>query len=284
MEIQYLTKLLNSGSFNSKDLNEVVYNGSVIWKSEIVVNYVSAISLRRIVADYSGNVITVWNGVSNMTFNFIVDDLDWTAISAHLTAGDGTNRVVEIFNQISTVSSLTFDIADAPSIIQLGDGSLAFDSSNGSKSNNGFTIGVGNTVGGTDWNMVMYMTGASQITVSHFGNTARYLGVIRDGNAGGTVAYSGSPTTLINNVDVPATQDSLHDNLRGTTMKVVSWKDMLFYNDVPYAIGGYGGAVAGSLWALKCVWKEFTIADIPVTEVAEKTQFRQESMDRHNIV
>lgn len=155
------------------------------------MDYNQAFGLKQIVSGYMGALIRLYNGVSTVTYGFI----DVGIVNDFLAAGNGTNEIVELFDQKGGQSWL-FNTGTAPSLFLESDGSYSMQFTPSQGSDNGILF-IGNMI-----NIVYTSTGShvllSSSTGSYLACAHPSMWYISNGNTGSLSLYNGN-TSITNN-------------------------------------------------------------------------------------
>lgn len=256
---------------NSKIVDKVYLNGQQIYSRSPDPNQI--LTFVKPIASFTGNVVRIYNGISEQDFGFVDNDLD-PAIESFISLGNGSRKITGWY--MPNGFMVGFNQTKAPGLLQLPDNSYCADFGDGDHSDN-----TGITLTGNLINIVCQMDKSSMIFIRQNGSTSRYIGVSQNGNGGGTTSYSGSPTLWNGNIQIPNTRDSLHDTTNGNEFVALNYRGLILYNSITYGIGGYGNGAPGTTWALKGKIKE--ISTLTFSNNDEANSFISASKTRNNL-
>lgn len=256
---------------NGKNVVKVYLNGQMVLSTSPDPNQI--LTLVKPFSSFTGNVIRLYNGVSELDFGFVGNNID-PAVDGFISSGNGTKKLTGWY--MPNGFMVGFDQLKAPDLLKLQDGSYCADFGDGDYSN-----GTGITLTGNLLNIVCLMDKSSMIFIRQNGATSRYIGVSQDGNTGGTTAYSGSPTLWNGNTQISNTRDSLHEVTNGNDFVAVNYRGIALYGSITYGIGGYGNGGPGSPWALKGKIKEISTTTFANND--EANSFISASKTRNNV-
>lgn len=229
-------------------------------------------SLVRGVAGFSGNIISLSNGVNTQGFGLVNNALNPT-VDSFLASGNGGNEVLGWTCQ-NTLEVWTFATGNAPKLIKGGDDTYHLDFGDGVGTDNGVHLA------GNLFNFIGDQDKSSYILMRQFNSTTRYWGVGQTGNTGGTSAYNGTPSLYKNNTAIANSRHEVHLTLNNG-FACLNYFNIVLYNTITYGIGRYGNGGAGSTWAIKGRIKEISTGT--VASLQERGAFITNAMERNNV-
>ncbi|MGB0869460.1 MAG: hypothetical protein ACPGSD_07670 [Flavobacteriales bacterium] len=195
----------------------------------INIDYNQVFGLKQIAQGYTGGLIRLSNGISTVTYGYI----DVTIVNAFLAAGNGTNEVLEWFDQKGG-QSLLFNSGQAPSLFLESDGSFSLKFLGSHKTSN-----------------FIEFTGSSMNLVANTQDSGTYNCVLFNANSGvyyfafgwgtaNTTQAVGTPTLRIGLTPISNSRIDLSTALQGGF--VAANYSNLHFGGYSFGINRYGGS------------------------------------------
>ncbi len=256
---------------NGKKVEKVYLNGQKVFSLSPNPNEI--LTLVKPFSSFTGNVVRVFNGISEQDFGFVGSDLDST-VESFIALGNGSRKITGWY--LANGFMVDFEQAKAPDLELLPDNSYCADFGEEDSSSSNRIPFTGNLL-----NIVCAIDKPSFVLIREEGSTSRFIGVGQDGSTSFTTAYSGYPTLWNGNTQITNNRDALQ-NAVSNGFAALNFRNIVFYSSVKYGIGGYGDFAPGTTWTLKGKIKE--ISTLTFTNDDDANSFISASKIRNNVI